>query len=95
MSLDVNVTRLVCYFSLFGLLEKSIFAKLGSQFCQILNSYSIYGQKVIKNFLKWRNSAKSGHTVFHIKTCPMTSSLCQSKKFFCMITFFIFWKFPL
>ena len=34
MSLDVNVTRLVCYFSLFGLLEKSYLPKLVHNFAK-------------------------------------------------------------
>ena len=39
-----------------------IFAKVGSQFCQILNSYSRKGQNLIKIIPKWRNFPKSGHT---------------------------------
>ena len=56
-------------FSIFGRLELwkfaqkyQIFAKVGSQFCQILNSYSRNGQKRFKISPKWRNFAKSGHT---------------------------------
>ena len=40
-----------------------IFAKVGSQFCQILNSYSRKGQTLFKIMSKWRNFAISGHTV--------------------------------
>ena len=56
-------------FSKLGHLEQSkiaqtykIFAKVGSQFCQILNSYSRNGQKLFKILPKWQNFAKSGHT---------------------------------
>ena len=58
-----------CHISIFGHLEQwkyaqkyEIFAKVGSQFCQILNSYSRKGQKLIKIIPKWGNFAKSGHT---------------------------------
>ena len=64
-----SVTRLLYYFSIFGFLEKwkfaqnyKIFAKVGLLFCQILNSYSRYGQKLIKILPKWRIFTKSGHT---------------------------------
>ena len=63
-----NVTRWLYYFSIFGHLdhwkfaqEYKIFAKLGSQFCQVLNSYPRNVQKLFKNLPKWRNFAKSGH----------------------------------
>ena len=39
-----------------------IFGKEGSQFCQILNSYSRKGPKLVKVIPKWRNFVKSGHT---------------------------------
>ena len=39
-----------------------IFAKVRSQFCQILNSYSRKGPKLLNIMPKWRNFANSGHT---------------------------------
>ena len=55
--------------SIFGHLEQGkfaptykIFARIGSQFYQILNSYSRNGPKTYKILPKWRNFAKSGHT---------------------------------
>ena len=57
-------------FSIFGHLEHwkfaqkyKMFAKVGSQFCRILNSYSRNGQKLLKTLPRWRNFAKSGPTV--------------------------------
>ena len=50
-----------------------IFAKVGSQFCQILNSYSRKGQALFKIMPKWRNFTISGHTV-----CTLTK-LHQSR----------------
>ena len=42
-----------------------IFAKVGWQFCQLLNSYSRYGLKLNKILPKLLNFAKSGHADFH------------------------------
>ena len=39
-----------------------IFAQVGSQFSQIVNSYSRNGQILFKILSKWQNFAKSGHT---------------------------------
>ena len=36
-------------------------SKVGSQFCQILNSYSWNGQILFKVLHKWQNLAKYGH----------------------------------
>ena len=51
-----------------------IFAKVGQQFCQVLNSYLRNGQKIFKILPKWRNFAKSGNTANTIKIvhsdCP-------------------------
>ena len=44
-----------------------IVAKVGSEFCQILNSYSRNGQKFFKILPKWQNFAKSGHTGWGIR----------------------------
>ena len=58
-----SVTRLLYYFSIFGLLEQwqfaqnyQVFAKVGSQFCQILNNYSRNGQKLINFFISGKIS---------------------------------------
>ena len=55
--------------SIFGHLEQwkfphkyEIFAKGGSQFCQILNSYSRKGHSLLKLCLSGKILAKSGHT---------------------------------
>ena len=37
------------------------FAKVGSQFCQILNIFSIDGQILFYILFKWQNFTKSGH----------------------------------
>ena len=57
-------------FSIFGNREQwkfaqnyKIFAQVGSQFCQILYSYTRNGQRLFKIWLKFWNFAKSGHTV--------------------------------
>ena len=42
--------------------KHKIFVKVGSQFCQILNSYSRNGQKLFKILPEWLNYATSGHT---------------------------------
>ena len=64
-----SVTRLLYYyfniwpFRTMKFAQKfEIFAKVGSQFCQILNSYSRKGPKLPNIMSKWRNFAKSGHT---------------------------------
>ena len=64
-----SVTRLlyyyfnICPFRTMKFAQKfEIFAKVGSQFCQILNSYSRKGPKLVKVIPKWRNFVKSGHT---------------------------------
>ena len=38
-----------------------IFAKIGSQCCQLINSYSRNGQKLFNFLPKWRKFTKSGH----------------------------------
>ena len=46
-------------------LKYELFAKVGSQFCQLQNSNSRNGQKLLKILTKSRNFAKSGHTGSH------------------------------
>ena len=67
----VSVTRWLYHFSIFRHLEQreiaqkyKIFAKVGSQFFQILNSYSRNGQTLFKILPKWRIFAKSCHTAY-------------------------------
>ena len=71
-------------FSKLGHLEQSkiaqtykIFAKVGSQFCQILNSYSRNGQKLFKILSKCRNFAKSGHTAYYLSLTTHLSTQSQ------------------
>ena len=55
---------IICW--IFGHLEQlkcaQIFAKVGSQSCQILNSWLRNGQRLFKILPKWPNFTKSGHT---------------------------------
>ena len=68
-----SVTRCYIFFSKFDHLEQwkfaknyKIFAKVGSQFCPILNSSSRNGPKVSETLPKLRNYAKSGHTALDL-----------------------------
>ena len=54
-----------------------IFAKVGSQFCQILNSYSRNCQKLFKILSKCRNFAKSGHTAYYLSLTTHLSTQSQ------------------
>ena len=57
-----------------------IFGKVGSQFCQIVNSYSRKGQTIFKIMPKWRNIAISGHTGSHRKWTQAGKRVMRNKK---------------
>ena len=90
--LSTSVTRWLYYsfkirqFRTIKIVENyKIFAKVGSQFCQILNSCSRNGQKLFKVLSKWRNFAKSGHTALDLllekemtlPSCPVGDDCLQ------------------